>query len=93
MLRVSRHTLCLHLQYAVLLDVSLLTTCDDLIIRAHVWTYGSFSKLWTSEMSRTLQPSTVCFGRVSYLLECNAYDTYVLRMTHMGVSKKSVLGK
>ncbi len=46
-------------------------------------TYGCFSKQCTSEMSRTLQSSTVCFSRVSYLLECNADDTYVLRMTHI----------
>ncbi len=36
-------------------------------------------------MSRTLQTSTVFFSRVSYLFECNANDTYVLRMTHMSV--------
>ncbi len=34
-------------------------------------------------MSRTLQTSTVYFSRVSYLFECNANDTYVLRMTHI----------
>ncbi len=45
--------------------------------------YGCFSKLCTSEMSRTLQTSTVYFSRVSYLLECSANDAYVLRMTHM----------
>ncbi len=39
----------------------------------------------TSEMGRTLQTSTVYFSRVSYLFECNANDTYVLRMTHMRV--------
>ncbi len=44
---------------------------------------GCFSKLWTSEMSRTLQTSTVYFSRVSYLFEFNANDTYVLRMTHL----------
>ncbi len=42
---------------------------------------GCFSKLWTSEMSRALQTSTVYFSHVSYLFECNANDTYVLRMT------------
>ncbi len=34
-------------------------------------------------MSRMLQTPTVYFSRVSYLLECNANDTYVLRMTHV----------
>ncbi len=34
-------------------------------------------------MSRTLQTSTVYFSRVSYLVECNANDTYVLRMTQI----------
>ncbi len=34
-------------------------------------------------MSRTLQTSTVYVSRVSYLFECNANDTYVLRMTQM----------
>ncbi len=34
-------------------------------------------------MSRTLQTSTVYFSRVSSLFECNANDTYVLRMTHL----------
>ncbi len=48
--------------------------------------YGCFSKLWTSQMRRTLQTSTVDFCRVSYLFECNANDTYVLRMTHMKVT-------
>ncbi len=43
---------------------------------------GCFSKLWTSQNSRTLQTSTVYFSRVSYLSECNANDTYLLRMTH-----------
>ncbi len=42
---------------------------------------GCFSKQCTSEMSRALQTSTVYFSRVSYLFECNANDTYVLRMT------------
>ncbi len=42
-----------------------------------------FSKQCTSEMSRTLQTSTVYVSRVSYLFECNANDTYVLRMTHV----------
>jgi hypothetical protein len=37
-------------------------------------------------MSRTLQTSTVYFSRVSYLFECNANDTYVLRMTHFVTS-------
>ncbi len=45
--------------------------------------YGCFSKLWTSQKSRTLQSPTVCFSRVSYLFECNANDTYVLRMIHI----------
>ncbi len=45
--------------------------------------HGCFSKQCTSEMNRTLQTSTVYFSRASYLFECNASDTYVLRMTHM----------
>ncbi len=45
---------------------------------------GCFSKLWTSKMCRTLQSSTVYVSRVSYLFECNANDTYVLRMTQIG---------
>ncbi len=36
-------------------------------------------------MSRTLQTSTIFFSRVSYLFECNAKDTYVLRMTRICV--------
>ncbi len=32
-------------------------------------------------MSRTLQTSTVYVSAVSYLFECNANDTYILRMT------------
>ena len=51
-------------------------------------THGCFSKQCTSEMSRTLQTSTVYVSRVSYLFECNANDTYVLRTTHMGFSQK-----
>ncbi len=53
---------------------------------------GCFSKLCTSEMSRTLQTSTVYFSRVSYLSECNANDTYVLRMTHVGLSNHAFPG-
>jgi hypothetical protein len=34
-------------------------------------------------MSRTLQTSTVFFSRVSCLFECNANDTYVLRVIHV----------
>ncbi len=34
-------------------------------------------------MKRALQTSAVYFSRVSYLFECNANDTYVLRMTNM----------
>ncbi len=47
---------------------------------------GSFSKQCTSEMTWTLQTSTVYFSRVSCLFECNANDTYVLRMTHIASS-------
>ncbi len=52
--------------------------------------YGGFSKQCTSEMSRTLQTSTVYFSRVSYFFECNANDTYVLRMTHIGLPSPSL---
>ncbi len=36
-------------------------------------------------MTRTLQTSSAYFSRVSYLFECNANGTYVLRMTHFGI--------
>ncbi len=58
-------------------------------IRTKVMTYGCFSKQCTSEIRRTLQTSTVYFSRVSYLFECNANDTYVLRMTHMSPDGRS----
>ncbi len=48
--------------------------------------FGCFSKHCTSEMSRTLQSSAVFSCDVSYLFECNANDTYVLRMTHLVLS-------
>ncbi len=53
---------------------------------------GCFSKLFTSQKSRTLQSRTVYFSRVSYLFGCNANDTYVLRMSHVfanGVGRRS----
>ena len=49
--------------------------------------YGRFSKQCTSDMSRTLQTSTVSFSRVSYLFGCNVKCTRVLRIINMGVSQ------
>ncbi len=51
------------------------------VFSLRVLTYVCLSKLWTSEMSRTT--SSVYVSRVSYLFECNANDTYVLRMTNV----------
>ncbi len=51
--------------------------------RIVIYVYGCFSQQCTSQTSRTLQSSAVYFSRVSYLLECNANDTYVLRIVHI----------
>ena len=63
------------------LQTSMVSSCAPRTWLAQL--LGCFSKQCTSEMSRTLQTSTVYFSRVSYLFECNANDTYVLRMTHI----------